>query len=231
MVLSYDEFGPQVFVYQYIGDAWYQWNTHGDSDPNKRDAVYVVVYDGMSLQEAKRRYPVDAARLQDYRYLSLKEAYAVVSKVEKPVRDAASVDAKDPDPTPLLQTEPQRIVRLREKLRIHFQSNPALSEPMEEGVIVITQSTHLKDFVGKKVKLVGMVSNTKIPEILGVEVCSDSPDLRERMAEATGVLERYEVSAASVEVLKKLMVANRGAGTFYRLRDLKQNTVAQVVPR
>jgi len=79
-VLSYEDFGPQAAAYSYIGSEWYQWDNHGGANPNIRYDVKVVVYDGMSLREVKRRYPVDEARKLDYRYLSLQKAEKYIAK-------------------------------------------------------------------------------------------------------------------------------------------------------
>jgi hypothetical protein len=231
LVLDYDDLGPHAATHSYIGDAWYQWNNHGSSRPNDRDAVFVVIYEGMGLSEVKRRYTVDERRNLDCRYLTLAKVHEALSGYEKELTGFSGIAGKQGELEEWQQKEMQRISHLREKLRIHFQAGVVADNSLEEDVPVITQGISLDGFVGKKVKLVGLVSNTKAPQILGVEVQSDSPDLRERMAEATGVLERYEVSAASVEDMRKRMIANRGAGTFYRLKDVNSGYAAQVRPR
>src|SRR5216117_3865871 len=58
IVLSYDDFGPQVMSYEQIGKEWYQWNSQGPDDLNSRDDIKVVVYRNVSLDEVKRKYPV-----------------------------------------------------------------------------------------------------------------------------------------------------------------------------
>ena len=93
---------------------------------------------------------------------------------------------------------------------------------------VITKQKEVAKHVGEKVTLVGKVSNTKVPQILGVDVASDGPDLRGKKAEATGVLERYEITPAQVKEMGRAGIAHRGAGVFYRLRDQKRNAEAQV---
>jgi hypothetical protein len=74
LVLSYSDFGPQAAAYRLIGFEWYQWDAHGDYHPETRYNVRVVVYDRMPLQEVQRQYPVVKSKLQDYRYLLLREA-------------------------------------------------------------------------------------------------------------------------------------------------------------
>jgi len=79
MVLSYSELGPQVLVYELIGYEWYQWNSHGDSDPNTIDDVKVVVYRNIPLEKVKEIYPVIKGK-QDYRYLDYETAIDYINK-------------------------------------------------------------------------------------------------------------------------------------------------------
>jgi len=81
VVLSYHEFGPQAAAHGLIGYEWYQWNSHGDSDPAKDDDVRVVVYRGIPLDEVKEMYPVVAGE-QDYRYLGYEAAIDYLNKNE-----------------------------------------------------------------------------------------------------------------------------------------------------
>jgi hypothetical protein len=97
-----------------------------------------------------------------------------------------------------------------------------LSRPLVDAPELVVR------FEGKKVCLVGEVSNTKIPQILGVDVSSDSPDLRGMRAEAYGVLKRYVVTEEEALALDRQMVAHRGAGTFWVLYDSKTEAPAQV---
>jgi hypothetical protein len=78
LILSYSDFGPQSAAYETIGFEWYQWQPHGDSHPSSHDNVRVVVYDGMSLAQVQREYPVVERDRQDYRYLSLRRAVAYI---------------------------------------------------------------------------------------------------------------------------------------------------------
>ena len=90
---------------------------------------------------------------------------------------------------------------------------------------VINRIGDLGTHVGEVVVIRGEVSDTKIPEILGVAVRSDDPDLRGRRAEAIGVLQRYEVSP---EEITKADYANQGPGVFYRLKDIGSDREAAV---
>jgi hypothetical protein len=81
IVLPYHELGPQVAVHELIGYEWYQWNNHGDSDPNKDDDVKIVVYRNIPLEKVKEMYPVIVGK-QDYRYLDYEAAINYLNKNE-----------------------------------------------------------------------------------------------------------------------------------------------------
>lgn len=90
---------------------------------------------------------------------------------------------------------------------------------------VIVRVGDLDAHVGEVVLIRGEVSNTKIPQILGVDVRSNNPDLRGQSAEAVGVLQRHEVSP---EEIAKADYANRGPGVFYRLKEVGSDSEAAV---
>ncbi len=79
IVLSYSELGPQALIYEIIGYEWYQWNNHGDSDPNTVYDVKVVIYRNISLAEVMAMYPVIKGK-QDYRYLDYETAVNYVNE-------------------------------------------------------------------------------------------------------------------------------------------------------
>jgi hypothetical protein len=88
-------------------------------------------------------------------------------------------------------------------------------------VPIITERTNVMKHVGEKITIIGKVSNTVIPQILGVDVFSYDPNLRGKIAQATGVLERSELTQAQISEMNRIGINNRGAGVFYRLRDEK----------
>lgn len=98
---------------------------------------------------------------------------------------------------------------------------------------VLTDASQLDAHVGEIVILRGIVTNTKIPTITGVDVTSDDPDLRGRPAETTGLLWRWVVTE---EDLREEQAdpgptsANRGPGVFYRLVDPHSNQTVQARP-
>ena len=82
IVLSYNDFGPQVVTHEQIGMGWYQWNSQGPDDPNASDDVKVVVYRNISVDEVKRMYPVIKGK-QDYRYLEYQSALKLLKQYEQ----------------------------------------------------------------------------------------------------------------------------------------------------
>lgn len=95
---------------------------------------------------------------------------------------------------------------------------------------VLTSQDQLEQNIGAIVKIVGVVTNTKIPQIMGVDIRSDDPDLRGEMAMAIGVLESWSVSESDIEEMNAEHVAHRGPGVFYRLKEVASNYRAQVQP-
>ncbi len=90
-LFTYGDFGPQVLAYETIGYQWYQWNSTGDSDPNKRDDITVVVYWDESLNAIKAKYPVDPDLKKDYRYLSFAAALNYLDNTISEYPDASNL--------------------------------------------------------------------------------------------------------------------------------------------
>jgi hypothetical protein len=100
-----------------------------------------------------------------------------------------------------------------------------------ERPIVITRTEELSGAVGRVVTLRGVVANTKIPTLVGVDIDSETPDLRGRPATATGVLERWTVTQEELDrraVELGGQVASRSAGTIYRLVEAGTRRLVQV---
>lgn len=79
--------------------------------------------------------------------------------------------------------------------------------------------------VGQRVELEGIVSNSKCPQIQGVDVW-DLDAYRGKRVRVSGVLRKTVVTQADIDALPHTpegfpMVAHRGAGTFYSLDDMK----------
>jgi len=89
---------------------------------------------------------------------------------------------------------------------------------------IVMDESELPNYIEKLITIKGEVSNTKIPQILGVDIVSDDPDLRGKKAMATGILESWTVKEEDIDPYS----ANRGAGTFYRLKDPVSGKTVQV---
>jgi len=74
VVLSYCDFGPQVAAYETIGMEWWQWDNHGDPDPDYQYDIKVVVYRDIPLNQVQEEYPVLIEEKKDYRYLPYAKA-------------------------------------------------------------------------------------------------------------------------------------------------------------
>ena len=44
LVFDYEDFGPQAMAYQTFGMQWWQWDSHGDSNPNTKYDIKIIVY-------------------------------------------------------------------------------------------------------------------------------------------------------------------------------------------
>lgn len=78
----------------------------------------------------------------------------------------------------------------------------------------ITQD--LERRVGQQVVLEGIVTNTKCPQVSGVDAWG-LEDYRGQRVRISGILRKTVVTDVDVNPL----VANRGAGTFYSLDQIK----------
>jgi len=79
--VQYEDFGPQITSYEYIGMGWYQWDSQGGDDPNRIVDIRVVVYRNITLNEVEKIYPI-IKRKQDYRYLEYKAALELLGKFD-----------------------------------------------------------------------------------------------------------------------------------------------------
>jgi hypothetical protein len=92
---------------------------------------------------------------------------------------------------------------------------------LNEHPLLITHPNDLGTAIGLLVTLRGVVSESKLPTLLGVDVTSDEPDLRGKPAEATGLLEMSVVTQEELdrEQLRRGTLPTRGPGSYYRLVD------------
>ena len=86
-----------------------------------------------------------------------------------------------------------------------------------------TSPSEYPQLVGRRIELIGVVTQTKCPQILGVDV-QELEGYRGRQMRVTGILRQSVVTQAQIEETERKIggpVASRGAGTFYHLEDLK----------
>jgi hypothetical protein len=86
-IFDYEDFGPQSMAWEIIGMQWWQWDNHGDSDPNSKCDIKVVVYSDVSLKEMKSLFPINKAKKKDFRYMeyhdSIKYLIRNIEKIEQ----------------------------------------------------------------------------------------------------------------------------------------------------
>ena len=91
------------------------------------------------------------------------------------------------------------------------------------GVVRASSPSEYPRLVGQRVELVGVVTQTKCPQILGVDLWKlDS--YRGRKMRVTGILRQTVVTRAQLEEEEQQIggpFANQGPGTFYHLDDLR----------
>jgi hypothetical protein len=102
-VLPYEAFGPQVVAHELIGMEWWQWDSHGDSEPRKYP-IKVVVYWNQSLEETKKRYPVVREKEQDYRYVEYETAKRHLAEKAKDLSQAGLDSARLEEALKLLES-------------------------------------------------------------------------------------------------------------------------------
>ncbi len=93
-IFHYDDFGPQVAVYELIGFQWWQWEPHGDPDPTSKPDIRVVVYWDEALDDIKAQYPADRGKQLDYRYLEYGKA---IKHLENLIQELENSEIKADD--------------------------------------------------------------------------------------------------------------------------------------
>lgn len=108
---------------------------------------------------------------------------------------------------------------------LSFESFCQSKDTMAVATDTITTSANLDFYVGKLVTIKGQISNTKIPQICGIDISCDDNAQAEKMGISTGILTSTVVSEKDVDPYS----SNRGAGTFYRLIDPETGFTAKVI--
>lgn len=111
LILDYEDFGPQAMAWETIGMEWWQWDSHGDDDPDTRYPIHVAVYRDITLDEVKILFPVDRGREQDFRYLHYDEA---VKYLEKKINE---LEAMEEEWAVSLR---QKLMKTRQGIRVFY---------------------------------------------------------------------------------------------------------------
>jgi len=88
---------------------------------------------------------------------------------------------------------------------------------------MLTSISDREKYVGQKVTIMGEISNTKIPQIIGVDIDYNGDTSVVKIGKATGILVKTIVAEDTSGILK----ASRGAGTFYHLQNLHDKSTAE----
>ncbi len=94
-----------------------------------------------------------------------------------------------------------------------------------EDQIEISNESNLIPFIGKSVRVRGIVTNTKCPSINGIDLW-ELNEYRGKLIEAEGMLYSWVESEEDIIKKNKEFIAHRGPGRFYRLEKLKFKVVA-----
>lgn len=89
----------------------------------------------------------------------------------------------------------------------------------------ILTPANLDDYVNKLVTIKGEILNTKIPQIIGIDVDCTEYHPEGKIGIATGILIKTVVLEKDVDPYS----TNRGAGTFYRLKAPGSESDAEVI--
>ena len=95
--------------------------------------------------------------------------------------------------------------------------------PKASDAVRVSSLTEYADLVNHRIELVGVVTRSRVPQILGI----DLPELenhRGRNVRVTGILRRSDVTQEHIYKEEQRVggkFANRGTGTFYHLDELR----------
>ena len=96
-----------------------------------------------------------------------------------------------------------------------------------EQVVQVSSAAQLESLVGRRVELVGVVSNTTAPQVLGVDLWGLEKLAGQRLR-VSGILQRTIITRTGGDTSRAIDSGHdsfmqpvfRGPGTYYRLQDL-----------
>ena len=95
--------------------------------------------------------------------------------------------------------------------------------PPPSDAIRVSSPIEYADLLGKRVELVGVVTQSKVPQILGVDL-PELENYRGRKIRVSGILRRSNVTQAQIDEEEQRRggkFAHRGTGAFYHLDELR----------
>lgn len=95
-------------------------------------------------------------------------------------------------------------------------SDATVAQKAERAATVITDRAQREAAIDQEVTVVGILTRTKIPTVVGIDV-DDAYDLSDKKVIVRGVLRKTVVAKDPNENDAGIHFATRGAGTFYSL--------------
>ncbi len=95
--------------------------------------------------------------------------------------------------------------------------------PPPSDAVRVTSPAEYAQLVGKRVELAGVVTQSRVPQILGVDV-PELENYRGQNVKVTGILRQTDVTQAQIDEEERRAggkFAHRGPGTFYHLDELR----------
>jgi len=85
--------------------------------------------------------------------------------------------------------------------------------------VILTENDQLASHVGEIVTVQGVVSSSSVPQIIGVDISLDDPEMAGSYAQATGVLYHWMITPEAHAAMLALneMIEVRGPGTYFSL--------------
>jgi hypothetical protein len=97
---------------------------------------------------------------------------------------------------------------------------PAPPTQQSIAIPLITSGADYPKYVGKKIEVIGVVTNSKCPMVEGIDAW-DLDAYRGKKVRVRGILRETVVTKEDIDRQNKIPIAHRGAGTFYSLEKME----------
>ena len=128
-ILDYDDFGIQAMVYELLGYQWYQWNRHGDPDPNGFYDIKVVVHKDIPRGKVEEFYPVIKELEQDFRYVEYTRALSYINRQIRDIVELQNTGQLQEDTT-IFKNLRTRLMKTRHKIISKLNNNYNSEKPL-----------------------------------------------------------------------------------------------------